>query len=453
MAYFNRRIRNQQSETITLGDGVNAFDTVYSIRRSEAVDSRNLTSKDYPALSVRGGVASAFSNLTTPNGATVRDGTELHIIDGTTWKRWNGSSWADVATGLTNAPANFAEFNRQTDRLTLMFNGTDKRAWDGSSVINLTEADTTRLIHVDDDRLYTIKGATLKVSATLDPTDFTTVFNSDVKTIGGMQGQATAITGYEGVKIMFSDKTMHLLYGDMFDNFQLMDPISAGCVSHRSIVQCKGLLYFMDYGEFKVYTGGFPTNVSHKVKKYLEGIKYSLKEKIVSGVSGKYIYISIPYGSSATDNNLTLEFDVDMQLWYPISKGYVNFFNIGQDLYGVVANGGIEKMNTGNHTGTWYHETGIITPTPVRPNKTLSDMWLEIELPTGSTMKVGYTETVDGGTFTDIANFTAKTGNQKTRVKIPTNVLANKERYRLKFSGEGTAKIHFLEIYERVKER
>lgn len=456
MAYFSRKLPSEKVETITLGNGVNTFDTVYTIGRNEAVDSRNVSSRHYPALSTRGGVLSSFSSLTTPNGAGVRNGTELHVVDGTTWKRWDGTNWVNVATGLTNTTANFSEFSRPSDKLTLMFNGTDKKYWDGTNVVDLTEADLTKLIYVDDKRLHTIKGSLLKVSAFLDPTDFTTVFDSFETTIAGMEGQPTAITGYEGVKIIFSDKTMHLMYGEAFDDFQLMDPINSGCVSHRSIVQCKGLLYFLDYGQFKVYTGGFPKDISQKVKKYLENINYTVKEKIVSGVSGKYIYLSIPYisgGTTPTTNNITLEYDTELNTWYPMSTGYVNFFNIGEDFYGVKSDGGIERLNYGNNALAWYHETGILSPTPIRPNKSLSDMWLEIELPTGNSMTVSYSTSAYASDFQTLYTFTATTTEQKARVKVPTNVLANKERYRLRFAGTGTAKIHFLETYERVKGR
>jgi hypothetical protein len=453
MAYFTRKLPSEKAETITLGDGVNTFDTVYTISKSQAVDSRNVSSRHYPALSTRGGVVSSFSALTTPNGATARNGADLHVVDGTTWKRWSSGSFTNVATGLTNALANFVEFKQATTNYTIMFNGTDKKAYNGSTVTDITQAVATRLICVDDNRLYTLKNAEVKCSALYDPFDFTTVFDSHNIRISAMEGTETALVGYEGTKIAFSDKTMHIIMGDDFRNFQVMDPIKAGCVSQRSIAECNGILYFMDYGKYKIFSGGFPSDVSQKVKKYLENINYAVKEKIVAGVQGKYIYLSIPYGGSATANNMTLEYDTELNNWYPMSTGYVNFVNIGEDLYGVKADGNIEKMNSGNNALEWYHETGVLSPTPIRPNKTLSDMWLEIELPSGSTMKVQYNVSVEGGTWTDLYNFVTNSSAQKARVKVPSNVLANQQRYRLRFAGTGTAKIHFLETYERVKGR
>ena len=465
MAYWGRRTRNlkgNELETITMGGGVNTALTPYTIPKSDAYDSRNTSSHNYPALSVRRGFTLSFGTgvtpLTTPNGATVRNATALHVVDGAVWKRWSGSEFVNVATGLTNSTANFLEFNRESDRLTLMFNGTDKKAYDGSTITDITQAPDTKLITLDDYRLYCLKDAKLQISAVNNPFDFTS-FEDAVPNLvlAGMEGTETALASYQDMVIAWSDKTMHLLLGDRFDNFQLMDPIQAGCVSHRSVIEHNSRLYFMDYNKYKVFTGGFPVDVSQKVKVYLENINYTDKEKIVAGSQGKYIYLSIPYGSSATTNNLTLEYDTELGNWYPINKGYINFVNIGEALYGVTVTGTIEQINSGTlDAGTpiaWSHTTGVLSPVPVRSNKTLSNIWLELDLPTGSTMAVGFAANTDGETFTNIFNFTASADEQRARVQLPTNTLQNVERYRLRLSGTGPATVHFVEIEERLKAR
>lgn len=446
------------AEPITLGDGVNTYTNIYQIKKSEAFDSRNTSSREYPALSVRQGCSLSFDTnnnaITTPNGAGVRNSDTFHIVDGTTWKYWNGSAWVNVATGLTNSTAKIVELNRTTDKLTIMFNGTEKKAYDGSTVIDLTEADATKFITIDDERLYTLSGNLLKCSAFLVPTDFSTFEDYVPITIAGMQGVGTGIVAYQDIIIAFSDKTMHLLYGDDFRNFQLMDPIQAGCVSDRSIIEHDGKLYFLDYGQYKVFTGGFPVEMSQKVSKYLDDINYTYKDKIVAGKQGKYIYLSIPYGSDATTNNITLEYDTEYQTWYVISKGYLNFVSIGNDLYGVRTTGIIDKMNTGTADGStaisWYHSTGILDILPVKGNETLSDIYIECLLPSGSTMEVGYsTNTSD--TFTTISNISASAVEQKSRIQVPTTILQNVERYRLKFSGNGPATIHFVEFHKQTQ--
>jgi hypothetical protein len=460
MAYWsNPKDSKITSRILTLGNGVNTYNNMYAINQSEAVDSRNVSSKNYPALSVRQGSSLSFGTdvavITTPNGATARGGATFHVVDGTTWKYWNGSAFVNVATGLTNATAKFVEFATATTKYTIMCNGTEKKSYDGTTVADLTEAPATKLICVDDNRLYALKDKKIYYSSFGDLTDFTTVNDSGVRTIVGMIGDETAIAAYQDIVIAFSDKTMHLLYGDDYENFQLMDPIQAGCISDRSIVEHDSKLYFMDYGQYKLFTGGFPVDVSQKVKKYLEAINYTHKAKIVAGTQGRYIYLSIPYGASATTNNITLEYDTETRNWYIIDKGYLNFVNIGEFLYGVRTNGVVDKMNTGTADGStaivWYHNTGILNAIPVKPNTTLANIYMECLVPAGSTLTVKYCETTDDADFTTIKSITASADEQKARVQIPTSVLANSERYRLQFSGTGPCTIYFVELHESTQ--
>lgn len=460
MAYWkNPQDSKITSRIITLGDGVNTYNNMYAINQSEAVDSRNVSSKNYPALSVRQGSSLSFGTdsavITTPNGAIARGSSVFHIVDGTTWKYWNGSAFVNIATGLANVTAKLLDFNRPTGTFTILLNGTDKKIYDGTTVADLTQAPDTKLICVDDDRLYALKDKIIHYSAFTDPTDFSTVFDSGTRSVSGMQGTETAIVAYQDIVIAFSDKTMHLLYGDDFENFQLMDPIQAGCISDRSIVEHDSKLYFMDYGQYKVFTGGFPVDISQKVKKYLEAINYTHKAKIVAGVQGRYIYVSIPYGSSATTNNITLEYDTETRNWYIIDKGYLNFVNIGEFLYGVRIDGVVDKMNTGTADGStaiaWYHNTGILNAVPVKPNTTLANIYMEVLLPTGSTMTVKQCESTDDADFTLIKTLSASADEQKARIQVPTSTLASSERYRLQVAGTGPATIYFVELHESTQ--
>lgn len=459
MAYWRKRVKGKITpQTFTLGEGINTYNSIYTIKRSEASDSRNASTREYPALSVRPGSTEEFGTditpIATPNGAHVRSDGVLHVVDGTTWKKWNGASWDNLATGLTDAKAYFVEFNRETDTLTILLNGTDKKYYDGTSVSDLTEAQASKLATVDDSRLFVLDGRRVYYSKTNVPTDFTTADLTGDLTASGMLGPGTAIKAYNDNIIFFSDATMHLLYGNDTASFQLMDPLQTGCISQNSLIEHDAKLYFMDYDKFKVFTGGFPVEMSQKVRDFLENINYTYKEQICSGADGKYIYVSIPHGGAATDNNLTLEYDTEFGVWNAIDKGYVNFFNIGEAFYGVLTTGVIEKINTGTDDGgtaiTWYHTTGIVSPTPVRGDKALSNIWLEVLLPTASTLTVAFASDVDGASFTSLYSGAANEDEQRVRIKIPTAQLNKQQRYRLKFSGTGPCTIHFVELEERV---
>lgn len=461
MAYWNRKPRSMSPprEVVTIGDGVVRYNDNYNLSKTQAYDSRNTTSKLFPSLSTRDGFTLSFgtnaSPIAIPNGAGVRTASQLHIVDGTSWKYWNGSSFATISA-VANAEATIIDMNRETDTLTLLFNGTDKKAYNGTTVSDITEAPATRLVAIDDNRLYCLINNQLWYSAVLDPFDFTSLEQGGVMTLAGMKGVGTAIAAYQDIIIAFGEETMHMLYGSDYEDFQLMDPIQAGCVSHKSIIEHDSRLYFMDYNEFKVFTGGFPIEVSQKVRGYLRDINYTHKSKIVTGSQDRYIYISIPYGSAATTNNLTLEFDTENGSWYPIPKGYLEFINIGTSLFGLSPDGRIDKLNDGTldrgQPIVWYHETGILSSFIPSAVSTLSEIWLEVDLSAGSTLLISYSEN-DNQTFSPIQNIHPENMAQKVRVLIPTHLIQDASRYRLKFSGTGPCKIYYLELQERVRSK
>jgi hypothetical protein len=453
MAYWQKRPQSQikPSGLIRLGDGENTAVPAYEIARSESSESRNTSSRKYPALSTIPGVTSTLSTITTPNAAGVRNNEYAHVQDGTVWKRWDGSAWQEVAAGLANAKGKFVEFNTEAKRYTVLMNGTDKKAYDGTTVTDLTDAPETNLICVDDFRIYALKGSTLSCSAESSVTDWTTVNSADSFSLTGMVGEGTAIATYNDTVIAWSEQTMHVVYGNDPYDFYPTDPMSYGCISDKSVLQHEGKLYFLGHGKYYAYTGGKPAEISQKVRKCLEGINTVYKSLCAAGKHGKYIYLSIPYGTS-TVNNLTLEYDTEWGKWYVRNVGYSDFFNIGEYLYGITPTGTIYRLNTGDTTESWYHITGVITHDTIMQKKVLSNLWLSINLPIGSTLTVSYS-TAESGDFTVLYTFTASASDQNVRVQVPTTALQNIDKYRLKFEGTGPCEIHYMEECLRIKGR
>jgi hypothetical protein len=460
MAYFGKKLNYtvKPGKPFTLGDGINVFLTPFEIKKSEATYSRNVSSRSYPALSVRPGwVADPFTAISTPNALGQRNNQYPHVQDGTVWKRWDGSAWQNVQTGLTSAAGKFLEFNTEVARYTVLVNGTNKYAWDGSSVTTLTNAPATNLMTVDDYRLYALSGSVLKCTAAGSVTDWTTADDADTITLTGMIGPGTAIEAYNDTVICWSEQTMHVLYGNDPYDFGLSDPVEYGCISDRSKVIHDGILYFLDYGRYMRYTGGKPLEMSQKVRAYLEAINTTYKTKCVAGKHGKYIYLSIPYGAAATTCNLTLEYDTELDNWYPINQGWVDFVNIGEYFYGVTSAGAFHKINSGTTAAgtaiSWSHITGVWNQGTVSQKKAVSDLWAIVDLPTGSTLTISYSTTIDGDDFVSLYTFTASSTEQMTRIPIPTTALQNVDWYRLKLSGTGPCTIHYLEENLRIKPR
>lgn len=81
MAYFNGQLRTQikQNPPIKLGNGENTALTPFDIDKTESSYSRNTSSRNYPALSVRPGKSKQFgtdsSVIASPNGLGQRNNT------------------------------------------------------------------------------------------------------------------------------------------------------------------------------------------------------------------------------------------------------------------------------------------------------------------------------------------------------------------------------------------
>lgn len=458
--YWGKSLRHtiKPGTSFTIGDGENTFLPALEIKKSESSYSRNVSSQNYPALSARlGWAADPFIAITTPNALGQRNNQYPHVLDGTTWKRWDGSAWQNVQTGLANAQAKILEFNTETKRYSVMVDGTNKKAWDGTSVTDIPDGPATNLYTVDDYRLHALIGSVWKCSAAGSVTDWTTADDADSNAITSMIGPGTAIATHGDNVLCWSEQTMHLLFGNDPYDFEFSDPMNYGCISDRSVItDSKGVLYFLDYGKYMRYTGGRPDEMSQKVRKYLEAINTTYKTKCVAGKHGKYIYLSIPYGS-ATTNNLTLEYDTETGNWYPIDQGWVDFVNIGEYLYGITSAGVFHKINSGTTAAgsaiLWSFITGIWNYGTVSQKKAISDYWLILDLPATSTLTLSYSTTMDGEDFVLLYTFTGTAAEQNTRVQVPTTALQNIDWYRLKFAGTGPCTIYPIEENLRVKSR
>jgi hypothetical protein len=460
MAYWGSKVKYtvRPGTPFTIGDGENTFYNAFNIKQSESSYSRNTTSRKYPALSIRLGRQHAFATITTPNALGQRNNEYPHVLDSAVWKRWDGSAWQNVKTGLTSTVGKFLEFNTETDRYTILVTDSDVYSWDGSSASNIMDAPETPYYTVDDYRLYALDGTTLSCSALGTIDDWTTADDADSISLVSAKGEGTAITSYNDVVIAWTEQSMHVLYGNDPYDFYLNDPMNDGCISNKSVIEHRGKLYFLDYNAFKVYTGGRPQEMSQKVKDYIEGINTTYKSLCVSGKQGKYIYLSIPYGSSTTENNITLEYDTELQNWYIHDVGYVDFVTIGEYLYGIDSDGQIWTINSGtDDEGTaisWEHITGVINNGTVSQKKVISDIWAIVDLPSTSTLTISYSTTTDSDDFSTLYTFTGSdTDAQMTRVQIPTTILQNINWYRLKFAGTGPCTIHYLEENYRIKAR
>lgn len=442
-----------QSQTFMPGMGENQYGTPFTIDEAESVTSRNLSSRAFPAMQTRPGRAAAFTAITTPNALGSRNNQYPHVLDGTVWKAWSGTAWVNVKTTLTSARAKFIDFTTGTTKYTIISNGTDRYSWDGTTASSITAFPLTKIIAVHKGRVYAILARELKFSALNLITDWTTVNDAGSITITNATSDGAAIIEYADHLVMLTASSMHELHGTGPDNYQLIDISEDGCSAQRTLIELKGVLYWLDENEFKAYQGSYPVVISQKVHEYLDAIPAAYKYKACCGKLGKYLYLSIPYGA-VTENNLLLEYDTELKQWYPQTGSFVDFTTIGDKLYGVDAAGKLWDMDNGTTDDgtaiTWYKESGAYVKRSLRLRKNLQNVYVLFDQPIGSTFTLGTSVTVDASDFQVRKTFTANAKEQNNRTVIDASILGYVDYFRLKLAGVGPCTIHAIEQYYKV---
>lgn len=429
-----------------LGDGVNTGLTPFSIKDSEATDMSNLSGRGYPSLRTRQG-RELVTQITTPNAISQRGNADIHVLDGTVWKYWNGTAWVNVKTGLADAKATIKDFARGTDRYTVLMNGTDRFAWNGTADTELTDAPLSSMFTVHKGRIYAALDNDIKFCALNDITDWSTANDAGTIDVTYAMGNITAITEYNDHVIVFTEFSMHELYGDGPDTYDLINVEGrVGCVSNNSLVVCNKRLYWLWHDGVYEYGGGSIKKISNAVKTYIDSVSDGYKSISAAGAWNEYLYLSIAT-NGATENNTLLVYDTDKGKWYVESGEFIGFTTIGNVIYGVTKDGDILNIRTGNDDdGTpieWYHISKAFNDNALN-YKALQD--IEIVYETTGELNIGYSTSASSTSFTTLAETTDFiTDGQKHRGLILAHQMQNVEWYRLKLWGTGQATVDFVQ--------
>lgn len=463
-----------------LGYGINTGVPPYNIADTEATYMRNVGSQDYPIVATRYGrsfysTSAGFTSSSDLNAIGERNNTDLHIVDGNTWKRWNtaSSAFVDIAVSLSSTEANIQDFATGTDRYTIMMNSSQKKIWDGTSTAaDLGDANTpfTKIFTIFKGRIFAARDNDIMFSALNLPNDWTTagVAGAGSIDVTKAKGNITGICEFNNHVIVFTEFGMHELYGDDPDTFELVNVEgNIGCISHKSIIKGDKTLYWVAYDGVYEYTGGAITKISDPVKHYIDNINFTYKTNIAAGFISDILYISIPYGATATGNNLILVFDtrINIRKWFIETGNFEYFAVIQNSLYGSDSSGGIWNIRDVTATddeGTaisWDLITKPFHEDTISQKKILTDVSLVYDASTSATFNVYYSTspTDDNSTsFTQLASSTDFTFDDIEREKkllIPSTDLQDENWIRFRFSGTGKTKLHCLERDYRVKRR
>ncbi|MED5019337.1 hypothetical protein P9847_18710 [Paenibacillus chibensis] len=427
--------------------GVNSFDSL-SIQDSFFTDMQNMTSDDYPAVSTRPGYSVLGTYGTKVLGMGVWKDRELHVVfnDGT-WRRWNGSSWTTMASGLnTSADWTFTNFQGNLSDVNLIgCNGVDPvKKYDGSSVSNLAGAPQKgKYITTYQNRLWCAVDNELWACTLDQPTSWDKFAgNKDDSYRRQMESsrgeQINMLTGSLTKLTIGMPNSLHELYGALPEDFQTkLITEDMGLANNKSAVTQEGFMRSMHATGVYEYGGGVLPNktFSDIVGKFLDGITADS----VAGSDGRKMYFNIP-----TDRMMVYDPRPGVQAW-SIWRGVkaTQFAVMQNKLYIGDAQGRVLRQEGTTDAGnaiTWSATTKPFNGGSMAQKMRWYKLWVVVEL-TGN-MDIHLSPSISGEDWKLVQSISGSGSPQVQRIIIPVSSFARENWIRVKFSGTGWARIH-----------
>jgi len=425
--------------------GVNTFDP-YSIADSYFTDMSNLTTDDYPAVSVRPGYSVIGSFGAKVLGMGVWKGVELHAVfnDGT-WRRWNGTDWATLKSGLsTTALWSFTNFQGNlTDVNLIGANGVDGlHRYDGATAQVYGDA-PAGINHVTtyQNRIWGAFGKEIRACKLDDGS----LWNSFLGTDEDSYGKELESTRGESINMLSGSlskltigmpNSLHEMYGGLPSDFTFsLITEAVGVSNNQASITQTGLMRLVHYTGLYEWQGG---TVPTKEFSEIVGGYAATASGHAAGSDGVKTYFY--------DGNRILLYDPrrGVQAW-SVWSGItpVCFVVFKEELYIGDASGRVLRLGgASDDAGTpisWHAITKPFTNREIARRQRWLKLWLTVELAVGSTMVIYLSKTVSGSDW-ELVHTVSGAGTQ--RVIIPVDKFVLENTIRLKFQGTGWSRIH-----------
>ncbi len=446
----------------SFGDGINTAFPGFDIGESELMDSVNMCSDFYPAISVRADRIYT-SHPTLVSALTAfghRNDEDLHAVANGVWNYAGpaSSSWAVMSSTFSTRKGHFVEFNTQAVRYTILC---DIAATSGSSEVNWACDGSTTLISLTSNnphsnlyvshkyRLWGVDGnlRTLKHSAAGSVIDWVTSLDAGAYDLTDAKGPITAIASYGGSIIVWTAKSMHMVMGSHPGDFSIINVCETGCTNNYCHVEYDGVLYFANKDGIYAFKGGAVTLISEPVRKYYD-----------SGVSTDY------YMMGAADNKIYyiltdtkpqlkcfLIYDIVTKKWHRQSGAFLGIHTLNNILYGQTLDFKLQRMNSTSYTGldnstaiSYEFNTKIYNNPYLDQNAAVNEVWLKHHGTGTATLNVAFSTLSDTGTgaasyttFIESTNLTHSTYSIKQQTLLCSTRLDEQPWYHMKFSGTG----------------
>ncbi len=447
----------------SFGDGINTAFPGFDIGESELMDSVNMCSDLYPAISVRPDRVYT-SHPTLVSGITAfghRNDEDLHAVANGVWNYAGpaSSSWAIMSSTFSTRKGFFVEFNTQAVRYTILC---DVSATSGSSEVNWACDGTTTLISLTSNnphsnmyvshkyRLWGVDGnlRTVKHSALGSVIDWVTSLDAGSYDLTDAKGPITAIDSFKSYIILWTANSAHKIYGGSPGDFAIVllsDEI--GCLNNSCHVAYEGILYFANKNGIYTYDGAVFQLISQPIQKYYDpGIAtdyYSM------GVADNKLYYIVNASGAAA--KCFLVYDIKFKKWHRQTGTILGAHTLNNILYGQVADFKLQRLHSTSKTGldnstaiSYEFNTKIYNNPYLDQSAALNETWL-MHYGTGTaTLNVAYSTMGDTGTgaasystFIESTNLTHSTYALKAQTLIPYSKLGDQPWFHMKFSGTG----------------
>lgn len=435
-----------------IGAGINNGYPPFDIKAKYSTEEANLDSREYPVLNVRAPRSSYGDDLAgTQYGLSKRETTYVTVVDGTAWKYWNETTWADIKTLTVSADASQIDYMDKT----ILVNGTDMVYWNGSSTTGtVATMPPVDYLAVHANRIYAgySGSSTMYYNALRIYNDWTTANDAGEIEIETRDGEnCTGVIEYNDHIIYFKEHSCHELFGTGPINYTfqtLSDTI--GCIAPRSIKEVQGTLFWLGAEGIYAYNGGTtPKLISYPyIQNDIDNIDTSNISKACAGTDGDRYYLCFSVDSNA---RIVITYDIKNKSWHiEDTANFIEFVEFDSELYGMQSDGQVKKMiGTAGESISWKWISKRYLNDYPSNKQSVRNIYIILTLPSGSALKCAVK--TKEGSFVDVQTFSTSANIQLQQIKIPLTVAQNTPWYQIKFYGTKECTIHRFEIQTRIR--
>lgn len=414
----------------------------------------------FPALTTRPGytVIGSFGGPVLGLGAWKDNQLALIAGDGT-WRRYNGSTWDTLASGLsTTNQASFVNYQGNLSAISLiMANGAQVKYYDGSTVQDLANAPAGgNFIEQHDNRVFLATQNIVNFSALRKPTDWSTVNDAGQIVIESGDGEyITALKSGPKHLIVFKPNSMYDLLGTGPGDFTLI-PIAAdiGAVNNNCVVNLGGVVFFLHTTGVYTYESARPNkDFCRPIMQYIKRINLNALSACSVGADGLNLYVSLPLDSS-TVPNIILQYNLERDAWYTWDGfAATDFLYTPGKLFIGTNDGSVRRVTGSQDNGSNITATAVSKPFTWNSIAQLQQ-WFKLyavaTLTAGSSLSIYLSGSATGDSDWFLARTITGEGIQYQKIHIPTNGIARKNCVRMKLVTVGDVQVHELTRQIRI---